>query len=157
MKAVTQYESRGFTLIELLVVIGILLILITISVEGFTSFSITAGGDTSARTVLRALEEAHARTLSADGGTHYGVFFASTSATVFPGDTYVSGDASNTVYEISRATISGLSLTGGATAVVFTRIRGTASATGTIVITQTRDVSLTKSIIVHESGLVEVQ
>jgi type II secretory pathway pseudopilin PulG len=140
-----------------LVSISIILILLAISIEGWRSFSVASGADTAARQVLQALNESYARTLSADGDTHYGVHFSSTSAVVFPGDTYVAGSQDNTEYALRWAEITNIALTGGVTEVLFTRLRGTASAWGTITITQTRDTTITRTVTIHASGLAEVQ
>ncbi len=147
----------AFTLIEVLIVVAIVGILAAISVNGFGAFATRSGADASARVVLSALEEARARTLSAEGGTSYGVHFGSTTVTVFAGETYDAGDTSNEVRTLRRAEISSVSLTGGANTIVFARLIGTASATGTVTVVQSVDVTLSRTITIHESGLSDVQ
>jgi len=149
-------RMRGFTLIEMLVVIAIVLILLAGSVEGFRMFATGSGGDASARRVLKTLEEAHARTLSADNDTQYGVYFDASGATLFAGSAYVSGDTDNEVTVLNRASITSIDLSGGAQEIVFARIRGTPSATGTITIAQTGDASIIRTVRIHETGLAEI-
>ncbi len=151
------FHRPGFTLIEVLVVIAIILTLTVMSVEGFHAFSTQPATETGTRTVLSAIETAYARTLSADNGTNYGVHFDTNMVTVFPGDTYTAGGADNTDFVLKRAQVSTISLTGGASDVVFARLRGTASATGTVTITNNADVTQTRTVIIHQSGLAEVQ
>jgi prepilin-type N-terminal cleavage/methylation domain-containing protein len=152
-----QVTPRAFTLIEVLVVIAIVLILLAVSIEGFRTFAVGAGGDASARRVLKTLEEAHARTLSSDGDTQYGVHFETDSATLFVGSAYVSGAGGNEVSTLHRAEISAVSLTGGVDDVVFSRIRGIPSATGTVTITQTGDASIERTIYIYETGLSDME
>lgn len=149
-------RAKGYTLIELLVVIAIVFVLLAMSVEGFRLFAVGVGGDASARRVLKVLEEAHARTLSADGDTQYGVFFDTSSVTLFAGDAYASGAPSNETTTLHQATISDISLADGGSEVVFSRIRGNPSATGTITIQETRDTSIVRVLEVHATGLSEI-
>ena len=148
--------QEGFTLIELLVVITIILILLGMAVEGVRVFAVGVGGDASARRVLKVLEEAHARSLSADEDTNYGVHFESSSITLFQGDTYINGDSGNEITVLRQAEISAVTLSDSTDDVVFARIRGTPSATGTVTIVETRDASIVRTIEIHETGLSEV-
>ena len=148
--------ETGYTLIELLVVIAIMFVLLSLSVDGFRLFAVGVGGDASARRALKVLEEAHARTLSADEGTQYGVHFEATSITLFAGDTYVSGNSNNEVTSLRQASINDIALADGTDDVVFTRIRGTPSATGTVTIVEARDATIVRTIQIHESGLAEI-
>jgi len=149
-------SQTGFTLIELLVVIAIITVLAAFAVGSLGSFGDNSSNETTARKVVAALNTAHARTLSAQNGTHYGVHFDTNTVTVFPGDTYSAGHASNTVTTLTRGTITTVSLSDSSDDVVFSRLRGTASATGTVTVTQTKT-PLTKTIIIHETGLSEIQ
>ena len=149
--------QNGFTLIEVLVVIAIMALLITVSVQALNTFANRAGKDAPARTVLGALEEAHARTLAADNDTNYGVHFATTTVTIFEGDTYIDGDPTNTVRSLpTRSQISIISLTASTTEVVFSRLRANASATGTITTILTTDPSVTGTVSISAVGLMEI-
>lgn len=148
---------RGFTLIELLIVIAVILILLAISITGFYNYSMQTGRDAVAHTVLGAFEEAHARTLASDSGSQYGVHVDTSSITIFQGATYTVGSASNEVRELpARTAVTNIALTGGASEVLFSRLTGATSATGTITVAQTINPTHTRTITVYDSGLVEV-
>ena len=149
--------ARAFSLIEILLVIAIMAILASMAVTGFGVFATGAGANASARVVLGTLEEAHARTLSAEGNTSYGVHFATTTVTMFAGETYDPTESTNEVRTLRRASITDITLSGGGSSVHFARLVGTASATGTVTVVQNADTTLSRTIVIHSTGLVEVQ
>ncbi|MEI8270282.1 MAG: hypothetical protein WCG45_02850, partial [bacterium] len=70
---------------------------------------------------------------------------------------YNSNNASNEIINIpSPARISSITLTGGATEVYFNRLTGTASKTGTVVVSITSDANLTKTITISSTGVVSI-
>ena len=153
-----QAKQKGFTLIELLFVIAIILILSTITIEGFQVFATRANHTKAAHVVLGVLQEAHARTLASMDDTSYGVHFGTESAVLFSGTVYDPGDANNDVRGLpARTQITNVSLSNSEHEVHFARLSGDASPTGTVTISSTRDPSASSTIIIYRTGLSEIQ
>lgn len=151
-------KKQGFTVIELLVVCGIALMLASVSVSTFASFSDYQNIDKNIDVVVSYLQKARNQTINAQNDSQFGVQFASSSVALFQGTSYNSSAASNVVYNISeKVVLSSLSLTGGTTTVYFSQITGKPSATGTALFKLKNNASTTKTVIIYGSGLVEVQ
>lgn len=151
-------QGAGFTLVEVIAVIAIISILSAMTFTNLASFATNTGPDAAARTVLGAFEEAHARTLAAYGDTQYGVHLATTTVTIFPGATYSASNPANDVRGLpARTEASTIALTASTTDVLFTRLTGAASATGTVIVSSIVDPSRTRTLTVYSTGLVEVE
>ncbi len=149
-------KKRGFTLIELMVVIALSAVILTLTIATFASFSDFQSVDKDAETVASYLLKAKNETTNAKSSKQYGVKFASSSITFFEGTAYSASAPSNVVYTVSKKTeMSSASLTGGATAVYFQRVSGKPSATGTITYRLRSKPSITRSIVIYGSGLIE--
>jgi prepilin-type N-terminal cleavage/methylation domain-containing protein len=148
--------THGFTLIEVSITIAIILTLATITLGGFFGFATTSGGSAHARTVLSIIETARSKTLSGDLDTNYGVHFSPTVVTLFQGDTYNSSDPNNTPQTLSQTELVDITLSNGAQAITFERLTGRTSATGTVTMRQTNSSGLLHTIVIHETGLVEI-
>lgn len=159
MFAVTKYtavQRRGYTLIELLIGISILLMLSSIAYASFRGLDGRLRLEAAASDVLRTIEEAQTKTVSATDDTSYGVHFATGQYTMFPGTTYDSANVENKTYSLpSGITITQINL-GGPVDVVFERVRGTASASGTIVLATTSSPAVTRTVSVYEQSPAEL-
>jgi prepilin-type N-terminal cleavage/methylation domain-containing protein len=148
---------RAFALIELLVVLTIIGILSIISFVSLSELSKANVLDVATGDIVSVLSEARSRTLSSEGDSVYGVHFETNSITLFKGDTFNAIDPNNVDIPLSSAvTISAITLTGGATEVVFGRISGDADVTGTITIALSTDATDTKTITIPSTGVVSV-
>lgn len=154
MSTVRTTFQKGFTLIEVLAVLAIMLILAGITFTTFKSFNSSQAVDKDVEVILSVLNEARSRTLSSENDTQYGVHIASTSIVLYTGATYASGSASNKTIPLSGHSALTLSL-GGASDVLFERLTGESSATGTIVLTAVSNSSLVKTIRLYGTGLAE--
>lgn len=149
--------EKGVTLIELLVVIAIILIISLISVVGFQSFARRSELMTINHVVLGAVKEAQAKTLASLDDTVYGVHFETSQVTIFEGNTYDASDVDNDVRSFpARTSITNISLSGGGTDIVFERLTGKASSSGTVTTTAVSDVSTSQTITIYQSGLSEI-
>jgi prepilin-type N-terminal cleavage/methylation domain-containing protein len=143
-------SSRAFTLIELLVVIAIISILSMVTLGGFSSIANQYALSGAHGQVLSALEEARARALASIND------FSANAITLFPGTTYSATDPNNRVTTLSgRATISGITLAGGGSTVVFSKATGATVHSGTIVVSQVSDASRSRSVSIATSGRIE--
>ncbi len=149
--------AKGFTLIELLVATGILAILMAIAFAGFRIFSKQVDVDSTAQQIISTLQLAQNRTLASENETSYGVHFETSKYVFFKGTTYNSADSSNKVYNLSRVEIYQINLAGGATDVVFDRVKGTTADSGNVVIRSTLDTAKIATITVNFLGEASLQ
>jgi hypothetical protein len=107
-----------------------------------------------AESTLSLLNEAQNSTLSAKDSYSYGVHFESSEITLFRGVAYSNSDPNNRTVDIDGAVeISNISLVGGGQDVLFQRLTGKTSQSGTITIRLKSDTSKTKTILIEASGV----
>jgi prepilin-type N-terminal cleavage/methylation domain-containing protein len=156
LKNYTKKSKSGFTLIEVLVVIGISALILSATITTFSSMGDMQSLDKDIEVAESYLIKAKNQTVNARSGIQYGVHFASSTITLFNGTVYSAGSSTNSVYSLSnKAEISSIGLS-GQTRVYFERVTGEPSATGTITFRLKSRPTITKSLIIHATGLVEV-
>jgi len=149
--------DKGFSLTELLVVLGIIALIMGISLTTFINYRKQQAFTKDSESVVEILSQARDQTLSSKNASQYGVHFASTKITLFTGSTYFAGDSSNIDFPLtSTDIILSISLTGGGSDVVFNRLTGETSQNGTIVV-DVPSLSLTKTVTIYKTGLIESQ
>ncbi len=148
-------SSRGVTLVEGLAVVAILMLLVGIGARSFFRFTDEQTLAGAASTVRAVLDDARARTLASQGGNIYGVRVESGSVTTFP-SAYITGNPANSVVVLPSSIETVASLTGGVSEVVFARLTGAASTTGSITVRLRKNPSAAKVITVNGTGLVEL-
>jgi len=149
-------NQKGFTLLETMMVVGLTLILATISISALSTFGNRSNHREAAHIILGVFEDAHARTLASQDDSVYGVHLETSQAVLFKGDTYTVGDPSNETYPLpSKASITNINL-GGSDDVVFERLSGSATPTGTVTVALMSDATQSKILTIHESGLTEI-
>ncbi len=147
---------KGFTLLETMMVISLTLILATISIVALGDFGNRSGQHEAAQIILGVLEDAHARTLASQNDTFYGVHFDTTQVVLFTGGTYTAGESTNETYTLpSKTSITTIGL-GGSSEVLFARLSGEATPSGTITVALTETPTQSKMITIYQSGLTEV-
>lgn len=147
----------GFTLLEMIIVVLIMSILFEISITTFFSITKQQSLDKDVESAYSFLLKARNQTINGEGGTSYGVRFASTSVTLFQGTAY-SVASTTAVYEFAnKSYMDSIALSGGAYDVYFRKLTGSPSATGTIIFKISTDSTLQKRMSIYGSGLVEVQ
>jgi Tfp pilus assembly protein FimT len=151
---VTLRSTRGFTYVEILTVLAIITVMSFMSLSAFRNVYRNGAERVTATEIADALREARNKTLSAHNDMVYGVRVGTSSVTRFVGSTYVEGNASNTVfYYEGGATATGTLVT-NAVDIVFTRLTGAPSATGTIYVLD-MDMLSTTTITLDGTGLVQ--
>lgn len=146
----------GFTLIELVVVIGILGILLLVGITFTRVFIRQVDLDTTSQQILSTLQLAREQTLASEDESRYGVHFETSKYVSFKGSTYSATDPDNKEYDLTAAEIYEINL-GGASDVVFDRVRGTTSNNGNIKVRLTAETSRTETILINSSGQVSLQ
>lgn len=147
----------GFSIPELLVVLALGAVMTTIVVSSFGSSRDRKFLETDARNVLSIVEMARSQTLTSKNGTVYGVYFASTSVTLFTGSSYVQGAAGNLVTLLdSPVIVSNVAFAGGGQSVVFNRLTGETSKSGTVTISLVSNPERLRTITISPTGLAEL-
>lgn len=145
---------KGFTLIEIIVVVSIIAIFVLIAAAGFRNMSSHADLLSTHEQVLEVIRNARSETLSSKENTVYGFYLTATSITRFTGGAYNPVDPANEVYLfVGDVTATSSVITAGGE-VLFTRLTGEASQSGTIYIRDFGAVA-TRTITLHASGLIE--
>jgi prepilin-type N-terminal cleavage/methylation domain-containing protein len=134
--------SPGFSLIELLVVLTIMAIIGVFAITGFKDYARFQQYDASVATVKSTFIDARVRARSAELDQSYGVKILTSSLVVFRGSTYSAGASTNETVSLTGATIS-RSLTGGTDQIIFNKLTGLPSATGTITVVGVEHVATT--------------
>ncbi len=146
--------NKGINLIEVLIVVAIIGILLVVVIPKFSSFRTLQSLQNSTADVFSAINKARTNTISSLDSKEYGVHFANNQVIIFEGTTYSALAGSNIITTISSpASISTISLTGGATDVYFSRIYGAPNVNGTIVLSAD---SYTKTITISPTGHISV-
>lgn len=151
-----RMRIRGISVLEIIIVVAIIAILSVLGVQGLLSFARSQALQKDVDTIIATLIEARGKTLASVERDQYGVHFGSPKVILFKGGSYVVGAASNREAPLSSRTTMTASLAGGGSNVVFQRLSGKTSQNGTIVVS-VPGTTLQKTIIIHETGIAEVQ
>ena len=128
----TMPTSRaGFTLIEIVVVLGLLAIIILFSVGEIRDYAATQQLQVAEQELVSFVRETRQRTLAAETSSQFGLRFATSSVTRFEGAAYTDDPSSHTTHTFPGATLTS-PLISSDTDLVFSRLTGIPSATGTI-------------------------
>ena len=153
----TLRMRNGFSLAEILISIAIMSLLAFSAVYSFSSSSGDKYLDKDSNMLLSLLDRARSSTLSGNSSSQYGVNFTATSATLFMGASYVSGAAGNEVSVLDNPVrLTGISLAGSGSAVVFTRLTGKTSQNGTLTLSLVASTTRTRVITVYATGISEL-
>ena len=150
-------NNAGVSFLEIMIVIAILGIIAVLVINPFTGFrnSQTLSGTTEE--ILSALQQARVKTLTAEGGSQYGVHFSNNQVVVFTGVTYNASSPSNQNISLnSILTISSIDLTGGGADIIFQKLTGATSQNGTVVVRLNSDMTQTKTITINSNGISDV-
>ena len=148
-------KKSGLTLVEFLISLAILALIIGIVMSTFTEYRKNQSLQKDTETVMEVLGQARNQSLSSQDASQYGVHIASDKITLFTGSTYSSGEPLNQYFPlVSTDTIVTINLLGGGSDVVFKRLSGETSQSGTVVMSSP-SISKTKTITIYGTGLIE--
>lgn len=144
----------GFTTLEFLITLSILAVLTTIIFTSMSVFRNSKALQIVTEDALSLLDKARGDTFSAKDGYAYGVHFESSIMVLFRGPIYSTSDPNNKTIDVDGAVeIASISLSGGGQEVLFQRLTGKTSQSGTIIIRLRSDISKTKTIAIESSGV----
>ncbi len=145
-------KNSGFTFIETLISIAIIVVVAVIFSSALSLFKESGQLDESQSAIMGFLRDARARTLSSENNTNYGVHFETTQTVLFRGSSYNSLNSTNETYVFpSLVKISAISLVGGSD-VVFQRLSGTTTNSGTVTLQSQNNTSRTRTITIYATG-----
>ena len=149
-----RMRNAGFTLLEMVMVLAVIAIISAISVSSFLRVNRDRAIITETEKVLSLVGKARSFTLAAKDGRAYGVHFEQGKAVLFLGPTYNAATASNEAQVLNKEVrISAISLAGGGSEVVFSKLTGTTAQSGTITLALVNDASITKVITIAATGI----
>jgi len=147
-------QKNGFTALEILMVVAIIGLLSAIILAPFAAFRNSKVLDTASEETLALLSESRGDTLSAKDGYQYGVHFETTKIVLYRGATYSSSDTSNKVVLLDTALeVSSIALTGGVAEVLFEKLNGKTSQSGTVIIRVKSDTTKSRTITIMGTGV----
>lgn len=154
LTSILMKDSRaGFSLIELLVVFAIMAVIATFAIIGLKDYSRYQQYDASVASVKSTFIDTRVRARSAELDQSYGVKIFTNSLVVFRGSTYSAGASTNKTVTLTGVTLS-RSLAGGTDQIVFNKLTGMPSATGTVTIVGTTHVATT-TLTITGAGVIQ--
>lgn len=142
--------ERGFSLIEILLSVVIIGMLVGMSLPVYQSYQSRNDLDIATEGVANMLRRAQAYSKGMNDDSQWGVHVVTGSATLFKGATYASRDT--TLDEINTIPAS-FTVTAGSD-ILFTKLYGVPSATGTIVTITSPNTNDTRTVTINGKGMV---
>lgn len=139
--------TSGFTLIEVILAVALLIIIGGFAMSFSTNFFVQNATGNLRDQWMSTLKKAQLYAMSSKGNSNWGVAYNAPTLTLFKGTSYASRD---TAWDETYEGNANLSVT-GLTEVVFTRITGLPSTTGTTTISGTSSV---RTITINSQGVV---
>jgi prepilin-type N-terminal cleavage/methylation domain-containing protein len=146
-------SKRGFTLAETLISVAIIGVLAGLSMTAFATFARKESLDSNAAALAAALRDARARTIASVGGMQHGIYIESSRFVLFQGSSYSSTATTNVPFNWSSAVKASSTLS----SIVFEKVTGNSSASGTIELYLVPSYTVKKSVTIQSGGLVNVQ
>ena len=154
MNFFSSKKQKGFTLIELILVVFIVGLMATVVIYNLAASRNSQILNNGEGDIVALINEARSRTVAAENNLQYGVHFETTKVELFSGTTYTSGALGNKKINLdSNVTIPSISLSGGASDVVFKKMTGETDVYGTIILKNTSN-SNQKTITISKTGIV---
>ncbi len=145
------------TLMEILIAIAIIMVLSALTYGTFNTIGATKAIDTNTQQALLELQKARSLALASKNETQFGVHFATSTITLFEGPSYASSATTTPTSLNSAVTITSIALTGGGSDVIFDRLTGKTSQSGTVTLTVTGKLTQSKTVKIYATGISEVQ
>lgn len=147
----------GFTLIEVLIALGIIIVIASITFKPFNNFRDSEALNGAVEEVLSTLQQARGQTLASTGDSQYGVHLAATQLVLFTGVTYNSAASTNQAVTLSSlVNLSNISLAGGGSDIIFARLTGATSQSGSLVLALKSDATQSRTITINSNGISDV-
>lgn len=157
MKLQANEAVRGFSLLEIIIVIAIIVLVATIIVIPFSQFRNRQTLDGAAEEFSSLIALARAKTMSSEGNARYGIHFTSSSASLFQGASFPGdNESANIVVNLSALVSISYTLAGGGADMIFQRLTGDTTQSGTIIISLVADNTQQRVLTVETTGNVSM-
>jgi len=149
-------KEAGITIVETIIYTAIMVIVVSMTFQAFSSFRDNQAIEKSASQMVTALRRAQTMTTSSKNASQYGVYFLSNKVIVFRGVQYSSSGSENESFSFDPAVSLGTTtFNGGGSSIVFKRITGATDNFGTSTVYLKNNISKFRSIFVNPSGFVQ--
>lgn len=149
--------SRGVTLLETLVAVAILTLIGGLVLASLNNFRAQKTMDAAVEEVLAAFSQAHFDTISSRDDKQYGVHIDIDKVVYFVGPTYTAGLATNVIYRfVVPVEIVSVTLAGGGNDVLFQRLSGSTSQSGTFIVRAKSNGSLQTKVTINGTGAISI-
>jgi Tfp pilus assembly protein FimT len=148
----------GVTILELVVVISIITLVASVVFVSFSRFRNNTLLNVEIENITSLISQARGDTLSSKNDSQYGVHFESARAVLFKGATFSEPSADNIQITLdSTLSISSITLNGGGSNVLFTRLNGTTDQYGTIVVRSSDASVASTTITIYKTGVTDTR
>jgi len=144
-------NSRGFTILELIISIAIVVLIMSVGSISFFSTKNKARLDAGVDGMISKMSQARSDALAGKSGTDYGIKFGTSSYTYFSGSTYSVGNNTNILTQLGNNYRIGGTVGTSSGLIIFYRLTGLPSATGTVTVTDT-STSLFETVTIGTQG-----
>ena len=129
--------NQGYTLLELLIVISLIAFVVSWSLVEIARYAAHQEINRAVTTITTTLTETRQRTLAAESDTQFGIGFATTSVSWFEGLIFDITSPNTTTESLGGVEVA-YAFSHNEDYITFSRLRGEASATGTVAVTHPR-------------------
>jgi len=149
-----RYPRRGFTLLELLISLGVLALLGTLGMVSFLNSRNSRDLVVTSQNALSVLRDAQARTLAGEDASVWGVHLEQSQVVLFRGATYAGATSTDPHPLSANIEIVNIALVGGGSDVLFRRLDGTTTQSGTFDVRVRGSATMVNRITIDASGKV---
>ncbi len=142
-------KNSGITLIEILLSVSVLGLLAGLATPVYQSFQVRNDLEVAKNTAVQSLRRAQVEAQSGVGDSPWGVYFGDGDITLFKGASFATRSAGFDEFFDVPASI----VRTGLSEVVFSKLEGVPSATGTV--TLTSNTNETRNITINAKGMVD--
>lgn len=142
----------------MVVVVAIVAMIAALATVSFSTVTARQSLDKSTDAVVAVLDQARSLTVSAKGAVAYGVRLLSTGPVLFVGSIYDANASTNKPLVLDpRLSLSNISLNGAGQDVLFNKLTGTTTQSGTFRVTLTATPTSYRTVTVYATGIAEAQ
>lgn len=132
-KKMKSFYKKGISMIEVIIMIVIIGIIVAVAIPQFSGMKRAQVLKSASQDIFSTLNKARSQSISSLDSSSYGVHFQSDKVVLFKGILYSAGSSDNQDFSIiNPATVSLISLSGGAVDVYFDRLTGLPNVSGNI-------------------------
>lgn len=148
-----KITEKGFSILEFVIVAGIVAAISTIAIASYQALVSRADLSGNAKNIISTINLARSETVTSNQANPWGVHFEADKYALFKGSVYSAVDSSTQIHTLpSSLEISDITLNGGGSEVLFTRITGQTANYGNITIRNKNQPTNLVNIAIEASG-----